>query len=215
MIVRSFGHGRTEIWTALPWRGSSSSCRPDGAAQAVQGGRVNANGNAGRVKPAGVVADNIGERAGWNAAPSRVMEWAPVTSGERALRVVVAEDDEDQREALVMRLEREGHRVVALEDGYEMLDYVRLASGKGILTIAKPDFIIADVRMPGQTGLDVLDEARREGLACPILVLTGYNTPEVRMRVKALGTPSCSSSPSRRTGIVEMVATARSGSSAA
>ncbi len=129
--------------------------------------------------------------------------------------MVVAEDDEDQREALVMRLEREGHRVVALEDGYELLDYVRLASGKGILTIAKPDFIIADVRMPGLTGLDGLDEARREGLACPILVLTGYNTPDVRRRVSALGNAVLLIKPVAPERLAEAVAKALSSSSAA
>lgn len=138
-----------------------------------------------------------------------------MTSVERALRVVVAEDDEDQREALVMRLEQEGHRVVALEDGYELLDYVRLASGKGILSIAKPDVIIADVRMPGQTGLDALDEARREGLTCPILILTGYDTPDVRARVSALGNAVLLVKPAPPNRIIELVAAARSGSSAA
>ncbi len=138
-----------------------------------------------------------------------------MTSVERALRVVVAEDDEDLREALVIGLEHEGHRVIALEDGYELLDYVRLASGKGILTIAKPDLIIADVRMPGQTGLDVLDEARREGLACPILVLTGYNSPDVHRRVSELGNAILLIKPVALERLAEAVAAARSGSFAA
>jgi len=138
-----------------------------------------------------------------------------VTVDERAFRVAVAEDDEDQREALVMRLEQEGYRVIALEDGYELLDYVRLSRGEGILTVAKPDFIIADVRMPGRTGLDVLDEARREGLVCPVLILTGYDTPDLPTRVDALGNAVLLIKPVAPGRIAELVATARSRSSAA
>jgi CheY-like chemotaxis protein len=138
-----------------------------------------------------------------------------VTAGERAFRVVVAEDDEDQREGLVMRLEREGHRVITLEDGYELLDYVRMVSGGGTLALSKPDFIIADVRMPGLTGLDVLDEARRDGLRCPILILTGYNTPDVRMRVSALGNAVMLIKPVALDQIAKVVAAARASSSAA
>ncbi len=101
----------------------------------------------------------------------------------RPLKVALAEDEEEQRVVLERVLRDEGFDVVAFEDGYEMLDYFELAGG----AVSWPDAVVADVHMPGRTGVEVLEMARARGLSAPIIVVTGYPSRELEQRVTALG----------------------------
>ena len=109
--------------------------------------------------------------------PRRVMrEEAP-----RRLRVAIAEDDDEQRWALELALSSEGFEVVSFEDGAELLDFFELKDAR------KADVIIADLNMPGRSGLEGLEHARAQGLSAPIFVVTGENSAELRARVALLG----------------------------
>lgn len=75
----------------------------------------------------------------------------------------------------------EGFEVLSFEDGAELLDYFELDA-------ARPaDVIIADLNMPGPSGLEGLERARARGLTAPIFVVTGESSPELKGRVAQLG----------------------------
>lgn len=78
-------------------------------------------------------------------------------------RILVVEDEIDLATGLRNNLELEGHEVLVAHDG---LEGVRLALG------SDPSLILLDLMLPGMDGLDVLRSIRREGLRCPILLLT-------------------------------------------
>jgi two-component system sensor histidine kinase RpfC len=67
---------------------------------------------------------------------------------ERSLRVLVAEDNETNRRALVELLTRIGHQVTAVPDGEAALDLLAADD-------AAFDLMILDKRMPGRSGLEV------------------------------------------------------------
>ncbi|QRK09652.1 response regulator [Archangium violaceum] len=108
-------------------------------------------------------------------------------SEPRPPRILLAEDDDEMRSLLTLTLAREGYAVVALEDGFELSNYVSLTQVCGG-PLLPPDLILSDVRMPGHTGLDVLAQAQSAGLSCPVILLSAFaddGTREAAMRLGA------------------------------
>jgi CheY-like chemotaxis protein len=84
--------------------------------------------------------------------------------------VIVADDDDDQRELLRLRLRREGFVVETAADGRELLGLIDRAAGAS----DRPPvaLIISDLMMPECSGWDVLAALRRRGLGVPVLVVS-------------------------------------------
>lgn len=81
---------------------------------------------------------------------------------ERALRILVADDDPDTVFTLAMILRDEGHDVCRVYHGASVLDQVRTY---------RPDAILLDIGMPGLSGFEIARRLRKEfGIACPLLV---------------------------------------------
>lgn len=87
-----------------------------------------------------------------------------MADAEDRAKVLVAEDDSAVRQLLVEVLRRDGHDVRAVGDAQEA---VRL------LLRERFSLLIADVAMPGTSGLVLAREIRSRGLRLPILVLSG------------------------------------------
>ncbi|MFE8602485.1 response regulator [Archangium violaceum] len=101
-------------------------------------------------------------------------------------RILLAEDDTELRSLLTLTLARAGFAVVALEDGFELSDYVSLTQVCGG-PLLPPDLILSDVRMPGLTGLDVLTRAQAAGLFCPVVLLSAFVDDATREAARRLG----------------------------
>src|SRR5437667_7604433 len=72
---------------------------------------------------------------------------------EAALSVLLVDDEEGLRRALVSFLKRRGMHVIAVEDGSDALRVLRRE---------RFDVIVSDVRMPGMSGAEFLERVRRE-----------------------------------------------------
>jgi len=98
---------------------------------------------------------------------------APDTLHRRQPLVLLAEDDAEFRRLLVSVLEEAGYEVVEAEDGLALL-----ATIEDTLTVRRerPDafLVVADVRMPGLTGLDVLAILRCANWATPVILITAF-----------------------------------------
>jgi DNA-binding response OmpR family regulator len=79
--------------------------------------------------------------------------------------VLVADDDEDILQLVVLRLGRSGYDVVSATDGESA---VELAMAR------RPDLVVIDVAMPRLDGLEItrMLRAREETASIPILLLT-------------------------------------------
>jgi two-component system nitrogen regulation response regulator GlnG len=83
-------------------------------------------------------------------------------------RILVADDEASIRFVLREALEGAGHVVVEATDG---------AEARRVLAGERFDFAFLDIRMPGVTGLDLLDELRARGPEGPVVVImTAENT---------------------------------------
>lgn len=93
-------------------------------------------------------------------------------------RILVAEDQTDIRDLIVMHLTQGGHEVVHVSDGHKAL----------ALQAEHPcDLMILDWMMPGVDGLDVCKALRAQGDATPILMLTAKSTELDRVLGLELG----------------------------
>jgi PAS domain S-box-containing protein len=80
--------------------------------------------------------------------------------------ILVVDDDDDVRDLVVAMLEELGYRVTAAENGSVALE---------LLSRNSPfDLLLADVAMPGLSGVDVVHAARDLGRAPRVLFATGY-----------------------------------------
>ncbi len=80
-------------------------------------------------------------------------------------RILVAEDDDAMRQFLEVALARSGHDVVAVGDG---------DSAARNIEQNNYDLLLADIRMPGVSGLELARAARIRSPRLPILLITGY-----------------------------------------
>ena len=83
---------------------------------------------------------------------------------ERAL-VLVADDEQDIRDLVSLRLEQAGYEVITAADGEEGLRAVRER---------EPDLVVLDVKMPRMNGYEVTREIRADSQTrdIPILLLS-------------------------------------------
>jgi DNA-binding response OmpR family regulator len=86
---------------------------------------------------------------------------------ERALRVLVAEDDNALRSVLERGLRENGYVVDSVGDGSAALRHLRAY---------EYDVAVLDWRMPEATGVEVIEQLRRAGDRTPILMLTARDT---------------------------------------
>jgi CheY-like chemotaxis protein len=100
--------------------------------------------------------------------------------------VLVAEDDVELRRMLVEALARVGYRVREADSGRMLLERL----WEKARADDRFDVIISDVRMPGGSGLDVLEGLRDDcepGIGdTPIIFITGFGDDEVHRQASLL-----------------------------
>jgi DNA-binding response OmpR family regulator len=119
-------------------------------------------------------------------------------------RVLVADDDAALRALVALALVRAGFRVSQAADGMEAID--RLA-GSGARTGCHFGAIVADIRMPGLSGLDVLTVLRCASLQTPVLLMSAFVDRDVRAEARALGASGLLTKPLDLGALTSAVAT--------
>lgn len=99
-----------------------------------------------------------------------ISKTAPTAAGaiqgsESLLTVFIVDDDPLDRDRLAILLGRCGYRLRLFSSAEEFLD----SGGSGMVGC-----VVADLRLPRMSGLDLLAEARARGLTVPFLVVSGY-----------------------------------------
>ncbi len=92
--------------------------------------------------------------------------------------VMLVEDDEDLRLATIETLEAAGFTVRA---------HAAAAPALAEISADWPGVILSDVRMPGMSGLDLLDEIRSRAPEVPFVVITGHGDVASAIRAMRAG----------------------------
>jgi two-component system CheB/CheR fusion protein len=104
---------------------------------------------------------------------------APPDAKAPKLRIVIVEDNDDNREMLAELLRSEGHAVWAADNG---------VAGTELILSQRPDVALVDVGLPGLDGFTVASRVRQEMAGLVRLVaLTGYGLPHDRARATECG----------------------------
>jgi len=88
-------------------------------------------------------------------------------------RVAIVDDDPRFRRALGRLIRAAGFQADAYGSGAEFLD----AASRSL-----PDCVVLDLEMPGVNGFDVQERMAEHELRVPVIVVTGYDTPEAEAR---------------------------------
>ena len=91
----------------------------------------------------------------------------------RLLVIAVVDDDEMVRTGLERLLRTSGYPVSAFASAEEFL-----ASGR----LQECRCLIADIRMPGMSGLDLQSQLNAEGYRIPIIFITAHGDEKMRIR---------------------------------
>ena len=93
-------------------------------------------------------------------------------------RILVVDDEESLREMLKEFLEGEGMLVELAQNGREALEKLRSLS---------LDLILLDLRMPGMSGIEVLQEIKKEEPELPVVVITAYGSVDNAVETLKMG----------------------------
>ncbi len=90
-------------------------------------------------------------------------------------RIMVVDDDRDMLESVTEVLQRLGYSVEAVSSAEDCLK--KFDSGMH-------DVIVSDVKMPGMTGIELMDEIKKRDPGVPFVVMTAYG--DINMAVSAM-----------------------------
>jgi two-component system response regulator AtoC len=92
--------------------------------------------------------------------------------------ILIADDDASIRSLLQTVFEGEGYKVKEATSGRDVLPAVNRE---------RPDVVIMDVRMPGLSGIEVLEQMKRNKVDVPVLLMTAFGTSNLAIRAIQLG----------------------------
>ena len=109
------------------------------------------------------------------------------TASAKPNHILLAEDDKEMRAMLAFALRKAGYRVTECSNGVELLTHLEpflLPNGIGQKDVA---LIISDIRMPGFTGMEVLEgTSKKEGFP-PMILITAFGDEKTHALAGKLG----------------------------
>jgi DNA-binding response OmpR family regulator len=92
--------------------------------------------------------------------------------------VLVVEDDADSANTLKTILESQGFKVRIAKDG---------GQAQATFVMQKPDFVILDLILPGESGFEICERLKHTDDAVPVLIVTAIDLPESRELAQKVG----------------------------
>ena len=86
-----------------------------------------------------------------------------------------------------MALRKSGYEVIECSDGTGMLTYLAAFLLPGEFAREPVDLIISDIRMPGVTGLEVLEGKPEDRDFPPMILITAFGDEETHTQAKKFG----------------------------
>lgn len=105
--------------------------------------------------------------------------WAQLANVDVTVNLVLlVEDDVDSANMTKLILERHGMSVKVAKDG---------GQAQSSFVMQKPDFVILDLILPGETGFEICDRLKHSDETIPILVFTAIDSEESRALATRVG----------------------------
>jgi FixJ family two-component response regulator len=118
---------------------------------------------------------------------------------ERQPKVLVVDDEQIIRESCNRVLQEHGYETVCVPDG---------TSGLKKLKKDKYDVVLTDLKMPGMSGLEVLESIREIDQDVPVIVITGYGSVPSAVEAMKLGALEYVQKPFSPDELLDLVAKA-------
>jgi FixJ family two-component response regulator len=114
----------------------------------------------------------------------------------RDLEIAVVDDDESFRVALVDSLSSFGYGA----DGYASAeDYIRAIGGRSF------DCVVADIHMPGMSGLDLMHRLATQGSTTPIVLITARSDTNLEAKATSGGAACLLKKPFEIKDLIERI----------
>lgn len=84
-----------------------------------------------------------------------------------AFKILVAEDEDITLKHLLNALQKEGYQAVGTQNGSDALQQIEKDHF---------DLLIADIRMPGMTGIELLEKIKERQLESEVIIVTGFGS---------------------------------------
>lgn len=94
------------------------------------------------------------------------------------VRILIAEDVEENRHALKLLLKLSGYTSLEATDGREAV---------AVALREQPALVLMDLSLPELDGLDAVRELRAAGARMPIIMVSAYDDPATRARAHVAG----------------------------
>lgn len=112
-------------------------------------------------------------------------------------RVLVVDDDQESRNLLSEVLGANGYSVEVAENGEALWEALKRDGGRAIILI--------DLRMPGESGLDLLRKLQRRKVPCDAVLMTSFITGAESELAEDLGVRAFLEKPFRLSELLRVV----------
>ncbi len=113
--------------------------------------------------------------------------------------ILLAEDDLELRELLMLVLSRAGYQVTGCDNGLQLLEQLEHAE--------QYDLVISDVCMPALTGLEVLESQLDKPSRLPFIGMTAFGDHETHETARKFGAVAMIDKPFDLDEMIELVHT--------
>ena len=110
--------------------------------------------------------------------------------------VLLVEDDADCANVSKLILERNGMSVKIAKDG---------GQAQSAFVMQKPDFVILDLILPGESGFEICDRLKHSDSTIPILIFTAIDSDESRALARRVGADEYLTKPVSPERLVETI----------
>jgi DNA-binding response OmpR family regulator len=123
---------------------------------------------------------------------------------EERPKVLLAEDQPAWRDLLARALRDAGYDVVEMGNGTTLREELK----RGLLdedNPREPDLVVSDLRMPGDSGLEVLRRLRRDDCMTPFILMTAFGDFDTHLAAARLGAARVFDKPFMPAELVRLV----------
>lgn len=103
--------------------------------------------------------------------------------GKETKRILIADDEELNRQTLSVLLEKTGYEVSSVPDGKTALEEILISHEKRELF----DVLLTDVAMPEMSGIELIRELKKRNMDIPVVAITAYGDKDMLIELLRSG----------------------------